>query len=71
MNERLVVTPLGPYIGALVENINIARPLGDSQFEQLYHALLKHQVLFFRNPHVVLLMPVGLSTEYLRVTFLG
>ncbi len=46
MNERLIVTPLGPHIGALVENINIAHPLGDSQFEQLYHVLLKHQVLF-------------------------
>lgn len=52
MNERLKVTPLGPYIGALVENLTLSRPLSDSQFEQLYHALLKHQVLFMRKQPV-------------------
>ncbi|MDN5680825.1 MAG: TauD/TfdA family dioxygenase, partial [Ewingella sp.] len=49
MNERLIITPLGPYIGAQVENIDLTRPLSDAQFEQFYHALLKHQVLFARN----------------------
>ena len=64
MNERLVVTPLGPHIGALVENINIARPLGDSQFEQLYHALLKHQVLFFRNQPITPLQQRDLAGRF-------
>ncbi len=45
MNERLNITPLEPYpypyIGAQVENVELAKPLGDGQFEQLYHALLK------------------------------
>ncbi len=49
MNERLKITPLGPYIGALVEDVSLNRPLSDAQFEQLYHALLKYQVLFTRN----------------------
>lgn len=49
MNERLIITPLGPYIGAQVENVDLTRPLSDAQFEQFYHALLKHQVLFARN----------------------
>ncbi len=49
MNERLSIIPLGPAIGAQVENLSLARPLSDTQFEQLYHALLKHQALFFRN----------------------
>lgn len=49
MNERLAITPLGPYIGAQVENVILSKPLSDAQFEQLYHALLKHQVLFLRN----------------------
>jgi len=52
MNERLKITPLGPYIGALVEDVSLNRPLSDAQFEQLYHALLKHQVLFARNQPV-------------------
>lgn len=49
MNERLSISPLGPYIGARVENVSLASALSDAQFEQIYHALLKHQVLFFRN----------------------
>jgi len=52
MNERLKITPLGPYIGALVEDVSLNRPLSDAQFEQLYHALLKYQVLFARNQPV-------------------
>ncbi len=64
MNERLVVTPLGPHIGALIENVNIARPLGDSQFEQLYHALLKHQVLFFRNQPITPLQQRELAGRF-------
>lgn len=49
MNERLTITALGPYIGAEVSNLDLARPLSDAQFEQLYHAMIRHQVLFFRQ----------------------
>lgn len=52
MNERLTITALGPYIGAQVSDINLSRPLSDAQFEQLYHALIRHQVLFFRDQPV-------------------
>ena len=64
MNERLNITPLGPYIGALVENVELARPLGDGQFEQLYHALLKHQVLFFRNQPITPLQRRDLAGRF-------
>lgn len=64
MNERLVITPLGPYIGALVENVELARPLGDGQFEQLYHALLKHQVLFLRNQPITPLQQRNLAGRF-------
>ncbi|PIF13717.1 taurine dioxygenase [Candidatus Pantoea floridensis] len=49
MNERLTFTALGPYIGAQVSDVDLSRPLSDAQFEQLYHGLLRHQVLFLRN----------------------
>jgi len=52
MSDRLQITPLGPYIGAQVENVQLSQGLSDGQFEQLYQALLKHQVLFFRNQPV-------------------
>ncbi|MDF7661445.1 taurine dioxygenase [Erwiniaceae bacterium L1_54_6] len=49
MNERVTFTELGPYIGAQVSEVDLSRPLSDAQFEQLYHGLLRHQVLFLRN----------------------
>lgn len=49
MNERIEIQALGPNIGAQVSNLNLSRPLSDAQFEQVYHALLRHQVLFFRD----------------------
>ncbi len=49
MSERLTITPLGPYIGAQVSGLDVSRPLSDNQFEQLYHAVLRHQVVFLRE----------------------
>ncbi|KKB06501.1 taurine dioxygenase [Pantoea anthophila] len=52
MSERLSFTPLGPYIGAQVSDLDVSRPLSDAQFEQLYHGLLRHQVLFLRDQQI-------------------
>ncbi|MEX0526045.1 taurine dioxygenase [Raoultella terrigena] len=52
MSERLSITPLGPYIGAQVAGVDLARPLSDNQFEQLYHAVLRHQVVFLREQNI-------------------
>lgn len=49
MSERLSITPLGPYIGAQITGADLTRPLSDNQFEQLYHAVLRHQVVFLRE----------------------
>ncbi|MDE1185592.1 MAG: taurine dioxygenase [Pantoea sp.] len=49
MNERVTFSALGPYIGAQVSDVDLSRPLSDAQFEQLYHGLLRHQVLFLRH----------------------
>lgn len=64
MNERLKITPLGPYIGALVEDVTLSRPLSDAQFEQLYHALLKYQVLFARNQPVTPIQQRALAARF-------
>ncbi|WP_336794653.1 taurine dioxygenase [Pantoea anthophila] len=52
MSERLSFTPLGPYIGAQVSDLDVSRLLSDAQFEQLYHGLLRHQVLFLRDQQI-------------------
>ncbi|MDX7863073.1 taurine dioxygenase [Aeromonas caviae] len=49
MTDKLTITPLGPHIGAVIAGVNLAEPLSQGQFEQLHRALLKYQVLFFRN----------------------
>lgn len=49
MSERLSITPLGPYIGAQISGADLARPLSDNQFEQLYHAVLRHRWCFCAN----------------------
>lgn len=49
MNERIKIQALGPYIGAEVSELDLSRTLSDAQFEQLYHGLIRHQVLFLRN----------------------
>jgi taurine dioxygenase len=49
MSEKVNVLPLGPYIGAQVSGVTLSRGLTDNQFEQIYHALIRHQVLFLRD----------------------
>lgn len=52
MSERIGIAPLGPYIGAEVTGLDLTRPLSDNQFEQLYHGLLRHQVVFMRGQDI-------------------
>lgn len=44
--------PMGPAIGAIVEDIDPTRPLCDDDHAALHAALLQHQVLFFENQPV-------------------
>jgi taurine dioxygenase len=53
MSERLTITLLGPYIGAQVSGLDVTCPLSDNQFEQLYHAVLRHQVVFLREQAII------------------
>ena len=52
MSEKVNIKPLGPYIGAQVSGVDLTRGLSDNQFEQIYHALIRHQVLFFREQEI-------------------
>ncbi len=64
MNERLTINALGPLIGARVSDLDLTRPLSDSQFEQLYHALIRHQVLFFRDQPVTPAQQRALASRF-------
>lgn len=47
--ETIRVAPVTPRIGAEVSGVDLSRPLGNRQFQELHDALLEHQVLFFRD----------------------
>jgi taurine dioxygenase len=48
----LKITPLTAAIGAEVEGVSVAEPLQGEEREAINDALLRHQVLFFRNQKV-------------------
>lgn len=45
--ETITVRPVTVAIGAEVAGIDLSRPLGNQQFQELHDALMAHQVLFF------------------------
>ena len=45
--ETITVVPTTPRIGAEISGLDLSRPLGNQQFQELHDALLQHQVLFF------------------------
>ena len=47
--ERITVTPSTPNIGAEIGNIDLTKPLTNQQVQDVHEALLKYQVIFFRN----------------------
>ncbi|BDH46889.1 taurine dioxygenase [Salmonella enterica subsp. enterica serovar Choleraesuis] len=64
MSEKIIVTPLGPHIGATISGVNLARGLSDHQFEQLYHALLRHQVIFLRDQPLTPVQQRALASRF-------
>ena len=48
----LKVTPLTPSIGALISKVSLNKDLNSGTIEQIYSALIKHQVVFFRDQNI-------------------
>ena len=48
----LKVTPLTPSIGALISEVSLNKDLNSGTIEQIYSALIKHQVIFFRDQNI-------------------
>ena len=47
--SRLTITPLSHALGAQISGVDITQPLNVEQRDAIEQALLKHQVLFFRD----------------------
>src|ERR1700712_3517565 len=52
--ETIVVKPATVAIGAEVSGVDLSRPLGNQQFQEVHDALMAHQVLFFRDQKLTL-----------------
>ncbi len=52
--ETITVRPVTVAIGAEVAGIDLSRPLGNQQFQEVHDALMAHQVLFFRDQKLTL-----------------
>jgi taurine dioxygenase len=48
----LKVTPLTPSIGATISGVSLNKDLNIGTIEQIYSALIKHQVVFFRDQNI-------------------
>ncbi len=48
----LKVTPLTPSIGAIISEVSLNKDLSSGAIEQIYSALIKHQVIFFRDQNI-------------------
>ena len=50
--QTISATPSTPHIGAEIGNIDLTRPLSNRQVQEVYEALLKYQVIFFRDQKI-------------------
>ncbi|ERE06437.1 taurine dioxygenase [Pseudogulbenkiania ferrooxidans] len=62
MNLQLI--RLSPALGAVVEGIDLARPLDDERHRALNEALLRHQVLFFRSQDITPLQQRNFAVRF-------
>ena len=51
-SDEMTVTPSTPHIGAEIGNIDLTKPLSDSQRRAVYDAFLKYGVIFFRDQDI-------------------
>ena len=52
--ETIDIRPLTPTVGAEIHGIDLAKPMGNHQFTEVHDALMRHQVVFFRDQQMTL-----------------
>src|SRR3984957_11420757 len=50
--QTIEVTKLTPHIGAEIGGVDLSRPLGNQQFQEVHDALMENLVVFFRDQHL-------------------
>ena len=60
----LTVTPLSPALGAQISGVDLSRELDTSVRDAIEQALLKHQVLFFRDQPITPAQQAGFAARF-------
>ena len=47
--QTISVTRLSPRIGAVIHGVDLSKPLGNQQFQEIHDALMESKVIFFRD----------------------
>ena len=47
--QTISVTKLSPHIGAVIHGVDLSKPLGNQQFQEIHDALMESKVIFFRD----------------------
>jgi taurine dioxygenase len=50
--QTIEVTKLTPHIGAEIGGVDLSKPLGNQQFQEVHDALMDNLVIFFRDQHL-------------------
>ncbi|MFZ2003597.1 MAG: TauD/TfdA family dioxygenase, partial [Stellaceae bacterium] len=50
--QTIKITKLTPHIGAEIAGVDLSRPLGNQQFQEVHDALMENLVIFFRDQHL-------------------
>lgn len=52
MGSEIAIRPLSGYVGAMIEGVDLAKPLSDSDFGAIRDALAAHGVIFFGDQSI-------------------
>lgn len=62
--EVIEVEPLAGAIGAEIAGIDMAQPLGNQAFQEVHDALMRHQVIFFRDQDITPAQHVAFGRQF-------
>jgi taurine dioxygenase len=63
-SSKLLIRPLQPYVGAEVGGVNLAEPLTAAIRDEIYAALLKYKVIFFRDQPLTREQHIALGSAF-------
>ena len=52
VNDRLLIQPLAPALGAEISGVDLSRPLSADSVDRIRRAFVDHGVIFFRDQHL-------------------